>query len=386
MITARLARYRSLVLSSLLLHQPAVALAQATAPTDSRAAAPAASAPAKPSGSASSAQPSTPAPTEGKDAPSPAVTEAARALWYRGVEAFRAGDYETARLAFEQCYKLMPKTDVLRNLSLSELESGHYVSGARHLAQLLATPGALNDKARTEAEKRLSQAEAQIGRLTIVVDVDDAEVVVDGEDAGRSPLSGPWYVEPGQHLLVVRKPGYPTEQRQLFALAGVNIPVEVSLEALRHEKEAAALAARKTEAPAAPTMDVEPSGISTGSILTLVATSTVAVAGLAGGIMFSLRADDADSDADGYEQNLPRVNACAADTPFVIECQRIEELRNDAVQDRRFATVGFVVFGVATAATIGYALWLGFGDSSNSVEAGLDLGPGSAGLKLRGAF
>jgi hypothetical protein len=339
------------------------------------------------------------APTPMQSAPgavagqSNADTEKARALWYRGVEAFRAGDYEAARVAFEQCYKLMPKTDVLRNLSISELESGHYVSGARHLTQLLKSPEALNDKARKEAEKRLAQAEAQVGRLAIVVDVTGADVVVDGVNMGKSPLDGSVYVEPGQHVLLVSKQGYPTEQRQLFALAGVAIPVEVSLDALRRKQEQAALTASAQPAPLTPTQpatdlpEPESDGIGAGSIALLVGAGSVAVAGLVGGIVFSNKADDHQANVDEFvTQKLPpREDACLSPL-FAPDCEAMHEEDRAAVNDRRWATASYITFGVASAATIGYALWLGLSDSSPPVQATVDVGEGSAGIRVRGAF
>lgn len=347
----------------------------------------------RPSGAANAAAPSsTPsAPGASTGAPS-ADTEKARALWYRGVEAFRAGDYEAARVAFEQCYKLMPKTDVLRNLSISELESGHYVSGARHLTQLLKSPEALNEKARKEAEKRLAQAEAQVGRLAIVVDVTSADVVVDGVNVGRSPLEGSVYVEPGQHVLLVSKPGYPTEQRQLFALAGVAIPVEVSLDALRRKQEQAALSASSQPAPIAPTQppsdlpEPDSDGISPGSIALLVGTGSVAVAGLVGGLVFSNKADDRQAEADRVQTNLPDdPNACNS-TVFAGPCADLRTAERDAAHARRWAAASYVTLGVASAATIGYALWLGLRDSSPPVQATVDVGEGTAAIKLRGTF
>jgi PEGA domain-containing protein/tetratricopeptide repeat protein len=347
----------------------------------------------KPPGAANAAAPnptqSAPSAPAGQ---SNADTEKARALWYRGVEAFRAGDYEAARVAFEQCYKLMPKTDVLRNLSISELESGHYVSGARHLSQLLKSPEALNDKARKEAEKRLAQAEAQVGRLAIVVDVTGADVVVDGVNVGKSPLDGSVYVEPGQHVLLVSKQGYPTEQRQLFALAGVAIPVEVSLDALRRKQEQAALATSAQPAPVAPVQpppdlpEPESDGIAPGSIALLVGAGSVAVAGLVGGIVFSNKANDHQERADRLQANLPDdPNACNSEI-LAGPCADLRSESRDATYSRRWAAASYVTLGVASAATIGYGLWLGLSDSSTPVQATVDVGEGSAAIRLRGAF
>lgn len=377
--------------------QPPAASRPSAPPAAARptAAAPAPSAPKPPAAANAAAQtPST------RNAPAPAAvpgqssadTEKARALWYRGVEAFRAGDYEAARVAFEQCYKLMPKTDVLRNLSISELESGHYVSGARHLAQLLKSPEALNDKARKEAEKRLAQAEAQVGRLAIVVDVTAADVVVDGVNVGKSPLEGSVYVEPGQHVLLVSKQGYPTEQRQLFALAGVAIPVEVSLDALRRKQEQAALATSAQPAPIAPAQpppdmpEPESDGISPGSIALLVGGGGLAVAGLIGGLVFSSKADDRQSEADRIQANMPDdPNACGS-VDLAGPCTDLRNAQRDAAYSRRWAAASYVTLGVASAATIGYGLWLGLSDSATPVQATVDVGEGSAAIRLRGTF
>jgi PEGA domain-containing protein/tetratricopeptide repeat protein len=375
---------------------PRPGTAPATKPPS--AAAPAAAAvPAtpRPTGAANAAAPTAAPSAPGAAAgPSNAETEKARALWYRGVEAFRAGDYEAARVAFEQCYKLMPKTDVLRNLSISELESGHYVSGARHLTQLLKSPEALNEKARKEAEKRLAQAEAQVGRLAIVVDVTGADVVVDGVNVGKSPLDASVYVEPGQHVLLVSKQGYPTEQRQLFALAGVAIPVEVSLDALRRKQEQAALTTSATPLPVAPAQppssalpEPESDGIGAGSIALLAGAGTVAVAGLVGGLVFSKKSDEHKDRANEISADLPpSPSACEQVAELQFRCDELHDAEHDAAIDRRWATAGFITFGVAAAGTIGYALWLGFSDSAPPLQATVDVGEGSAGIRVRGAF
>src|SRR5688572_11123121 len=110
----------------------------------------------------------------------------------------------------------MPKSDVLRNLTISELQRGHYVSAARHPTQLLAAPGELPDKVGQEATSRLAQAQAQTGQLAISVDVAGAEIRIDGERIGQTPLEGNWYIEPGQHEVIISKAGYPVEERQVF--------------------------------------------------------------------------------------------------------------------------------------------------------------------------
>ena len=363
---------------------PAAAPPPATS-TAPKAAPPPSSAPAAAAPAAGSAKPD--------EAPPAAQVKKARDLWYRGVDAFRAGNYEEARLAFAECYQIMPKSDVLRNLSISEIQSGHYVSAARHLTQLLATPGELSSSVREEANSRLAQAEAQIGQLQIGVDLAGAEISVDGTVVGRSPLPGKWYTEPGQHEVQVSKAGYPIESRQVFALAGVVIPVDVSLETLRREQAADAKAAElmgtsEGQAQAAPDGKDE---ISTASTVILITTGTLAAASLAAGIIFTVSANGHGSTAEGMQERLNGVG-CGPDTPLVPDCELLNQELEEADADRQRALIGFVGFGVASAATLGYALWLTLDDdaapaaNNAAFVPSVSLGRGSASIHLHGHF
>lgn len=326
--------------------------------------------------------------------PPPAQVKRARDLWYRGVEAFRKGDYEAARLAFTECYALMPKSDVLRNLSISEIQSGHYVSAARHLRQLLAA-GELPSSVREEATTRLAQAEAQIGQLALSVDVPGADISIDGTNIGRSPLDASWYIEPGLHEVAVSKPGYPVDKRQIFALAGVSIPVEVSLESLKREQAADEEAARlmgtlEGQAP----VPYDRNKVSTASTVVLIATGTLAAASLGAGIYFTAAANEHDDEAQSAARRLRDDAICAdqrlADSP---DCALLRSAREDRIEDQERALVGFVGFGVASAVTLGYALWLALdgadGESAaiaRGIEPSFSIAPGGASFSLQGQF
>lgn len=362
------------------------------APSAQKAPAASVTAPAS-RGTAPAAKPAKPGAATTKDDKPPAQVKKARDLWYRGVDAFRAGNYEEARRAFAECYQLMPKSDVLRNLSISEIQSGHYVSAARHLKQLLSSPGDLPSNVREEANSRLAQAEAQIGQLKIGVDIAGAEISIDGTVIGRSPLESSWYIEPGQHEIIVSKAGYPAESRQVFALAGVAIPIDVSLETLRREQAADAKAAELMGTSEGQSQIARENGIGTGSTVLLVTTGTLAAASLAGGIYFTVSANGHDSDAEGLSERMPSTGACyPATTMLPDDCRRLIQSRQDSQDDRKRAMVGFIGFGVASALTLGYALWLTL-DSDESVpetakvvEPLISIGRGSASIHLHARF
>jgi hypothetical protein len=347
---------------------------------------PPASAAAKP-GAAEPAKPAGPP-------PSPAEVKKARELWYRGVDAFRNGRYEEARQAFSECYALMPKSDVLRNLSISEIQSGHYVAGARHLTTLLSGSD-LPANVREEATKRLAQAEAQIGKLNISVDVPGSTVNIDGAPVGRSPLEGSWYIEPGQHEVNVSKQGYPTETRQVYALAGVAMPINISLESLRREQERDAHAAELMGTSEGETP--RDRGIGTAAAATLITTGTLTAVGLIAGIAFTVSADHHDDKADQIGGNLTGQSPCGKDTPLVYDCQNFWKEQSDAHNDRQRAAVSFIGAGVAAAFTLGYGLYLLLDDDSEpakpkvarsleSLQPGVALSSHGASLGLQGQF
>src|SRR5258706_3209992 len=156
----------------------------------------------------------------------------AKELFAEGVVGADAGNYEAARVAFQQAYALKPHPSVLHNLGQSELKTGHYLEAARHLATFIRDTSFGTPAERDIAKKALVQAEAKLSKLVVEVDVDGAEISVDGEPAGRSPMGpDPAYVEPGERLVHVQKEGYPSfDQRQTFE-AGRTAQLKVALRA-----------------------------------------------------------------------------------------------------------------------------------------------------------
>src|SRR5882724_88200 len=70
------------------------------------------------------------------DPPNEAV-RMARRRFQEGVAAVDAGNYEAARVAFQQAYALKPHPSVLRNLGEAELKPGRHLEAARHLSTFI---------------------------------------------------------------------------------------------------------------------------------------------------------------------------------------------------------------------------------------------------------
>src|SRR5262249_38213509 len=61
-----------------------------------------------------------------------------------------------------------------------------------------------NEAEKQEAELGYTAAKAKVGEVTVAVDASGAQVSVDGQEKGVSPLPGPIYITPGNHTLEAR--------------------------------------------------------------------------------------------------------------------------------------------------------------------------------------
>jgi hypothetical protein len=131
----------------------------------------------------------------------------ARERFKEGVAYFDKKDFAKARVAFLQAYALKKHPAVLLNLAQSELRSGHEADAAKHFAQYLREHKDATEAERQGAETGLTAAKALVGEVSLDVDAAGAEVYVDGDLEGTSPLPGSLYLAPGTHQVHAKKDG-----------------------------------------------------------------------------------------------------------------------------------------------------------------------------------
>jgi tetratricopeptide (TPR) repeat protein len=82
--------------------------------------------------------------------------------------------------------------------------------------------------ARTEVRLELAPSERRLGQLAVKSKVPGAEVIIDGERAGVTPLPGTVALLAGPHRVELRRPGYTTARTEL--VVGEAATAEVTLE------------------------------------------------------------------------------------------------------------------------------------------------------------
>lgn len=145
----------------------------------------------------------------------PAIREAGE-RFDRGVAFYDEGDFGAALAEFLRAYELTGHWGVLYNLGQVSAALNRHVDAVRYFEGYLEGGGGEIDAARrAEVEQRLRELRSRLATLTVTVDVDGAEVLLDDEIVGTTPLPEPIYVAAGPHVVVARHPEHGSERRSV---------------------------------------------------------------------------------------------------------------------------------------------------------------------------
>ena len=307
----------------------------------------------------------------------------------QGVEAFDRRDFEAARVAFLQTLALRPNEPaVQRNLGLSEIYSGHYLDGARRLARVLQTTRQGSSEERSRMQDSLKKAETHLQRLTIEVDVDGADIVIEGTELGRSPLPFAWYLAPGPYDVSVSKPGYKSWSHAGVGQAGRADHLRIVLEPdVAEAPPAAAPPTVPPIAPAPPERDfasrarggINPWLVAGGAVLT--------AAGIASGVTFTILANDNEDKVDRLVRRVADRNSDCDPRDGVVadECTAIDRAADQHDRQINFALVGYTAGATFGLLTLVYALWLAPA-AAPATSASVVIDRDQVGLSVTGSF
>jgi hypothetical protein len=179
----------------------------------------------------------------------------ARTYYDAGVRAYAAAQYAVAIDAFTEAYRLAPRETILFSLAQAERRQFTLGRDPKHLYDALAHfRKYLNDVPeggrRADAVEALGELEAIAARLStapediagealgatkarakvmITVLTKDATVVLDGKEHKEGEGTVIEEVEPGPHTLLVTAKGHVEDRREIRAVVGTLVLVEVTL-------------------------------------------------------------------------------------------------------------------------------------------------------------
>ena len=155
----------------------------------------------------------------------------ARAAFDRASVLFRAGDFNGARVEFEQAHRLSGEPRVLYNVAVCDKELHRYARAVTRLKASLAARPLPADYVRV-AQGTLAVLEPLTSRLAVEVSEAGAQVFVDDEPVGMSPLPEPLLVDVGEHGVVARKSGFLEGRAVVTVASGAPATVRLALEPL----------------------------------------------------------------------------------------------------------------------------------------------------------
>jgi hypothetical protein len=161
------------------------------------------------------AKPAQPAPAAAPPAPvgppslAEALTGEAKAAYEGGKLLYVDGDFAGAKVKFQAAYDAAKDPRLLWNMAVCEKGLRHYARVVALTKQYLELGGTLiSEEDRTEAKDLLNAIESFTVELTLDVSPAGAEIFIDGERVGASPLEKALTVDIGTREINVQKAGF----------------------------------------------------------------------------------------------------------------------------------------------------------------------------------
>lgn len=167
-------------------------------------------------------------PTEAHAQGAPGVEEG-RTRFLRGIEMYKEGNFHAALAEFRAAYAAAPSYRIHYNLGQTLYQLQDYAGAVGSFEQYLSEGGDKVDHDRKkEVENDLAKLRPRVARLTIVVNVPNAELLIDDEPRGKVEKK-PALVSAGRRRVAVTASGYQTETRVLDVAGTQQLSLEFEL-------------------------------------------------------------------------------------------------------------------------------------------------------------
>ena len=318
-----------------------------------------------------------PAPASAQDAANDANTQYRKAF-----EALAQKNWPEARRLLLPLWHDAQTWDVASGLGQAEFLLGNHATGATYTAFALAhVPPKEKPKTAERLRDALSEMKEAVATVRVSVNEERAEILVDHELVGTSPLAREIYLDPGTHSLRARLANGGLSEQTLAVEAGKSYQVSLIV-----DKPVAPAAASEFTAPSNADPPVHDDRASPNWAPVLV-TGGLAVTALAIGTGFAIDAHSAKSkgsnalsDAEAQFGENPCTPAKGGGSEL---CHSVQDAEDRRKSSNTAATVSFVISGAFAVAAVGsYFLW----GKPTTPRFDAWVGPDSGGIRLKGRF
>jgi tetratricopeptide (TPR) repeat protein len=153
----------------------------------------------------------------------------ARAAFEQGVALVEQERWEEALERFDESLRLYPTQTALFNRGLCLGLMGRPVEAIRDLEEHVRLYGATVDaERRAQVDAELTRLRPRVARIEVLVrGATPATVLLDGVEAGQTPLARPLSVNPGRHQVTIRTGDREPESRWVTVGAGEQVSITI---------------------------------------------------------------------------------------------------------------------------------------------------------------
>lgn len=269
-----------------------------------------------------------------------ALTAQAAALYDQGAAAYKNEKWPEARAAFLAAWALEKHWQIAGNLADAEMQMGLYRDAAEHAS--FYRQKAPEDR-HVRADTLLARAKARVLTVRIETEPPGADVWIDGQSAGRTPLAEPIFLEPGKHTVTARMASRPEAKVEIDKGAGVEEVVRLHVKA------------GQTAVPPPTTRSMVPAyALGGAGIASLLAGGVLLGVGLADSAEARTRAP---RDSQGQLMCSTRGSQFDRGDAVQADCDNLRSLSSSAALLANTG-IGLLVVGGALGASAGlYLLW-----------------------------
>src|SRR5580704_12327089 len=150
-----------------------------------------------------------------------------------GVTLYGDADYRAALVEFQRAYTLAPNVAVFYNVGEAQYQLQDYASALATFERYIAMTPA-SDGRRSEVQQTLAVLRSRVGHLSVVTDPPGADVSIDDQPIGKTPIEQPVVVSIGHRKVTASLFGHPTATKTVDITAEdtqtltLQLPVTVS--------------------------------------------------------------------------------------------------------------------------------------------------------------
>ncbi|WP_437586869.1 PEGA domain-containing protein [Sorangium sp. So ce1000] len=260
-----------------------------------------------------------------------------------------------------------PAFNVAYNVGSAAYQQGKHALAAEHLSFALRHWPLLSAVAHLKptAQQRLATSRAQVGALAVTVNAPLAEVLVDGKPAGKAPLAGELFVEPGEHTVEARLDGYAPAQTSVRVGRGETAAVTLTMAATKGDGarapagEARGHGSSAAQPVAKPGQHVPgPAHVEQRSWVPVIALGAASAVALGVGVGMTVAANDATAEARSQQEAIFAGDGGCLESPaFAGACREFRRTTRRSDDLSNAAVVTYAASGAMAITALALALW-----------------------------